>query len=299
METLKSVLNKDLTKKSKAELINLLSGIEKIISSDVYEKVSGIAPSELHDLTKVQILDIVKNFGEKYDSKWESGMTNLNADSLKLIFGQMSADSNMFRTADASSSNFAPELGSIDFAKIIGGPLDACVKAQTNASVATVSFINEVGFEVSETDPNVKKLRMADFNYTKKGPNPDYINEQETPGVEPTIDQEVKLSVPFIAILNVPSFRIETCEIDFNVKLKSTYSQNVSDEFGIKTNTSVGSGGLTSLFSKMSFNMEVAYKRTSSTGIKVEKEYSLTVRVKATNDEMPAGLEKILGILAA
>ncbi|MFC3160578.1 hypothetical protein ACFOEQ_20795 [Chryseobacterium arachidis] len=28
------------------------------------------------------------------------------------------------------------------------------------------------------------------------------------------------------------------------------------------------------------------------------KEYSLGVKVKATNDEMPAGLEKVLGLLA-
>lgn len=299
METLKSVLSKDLTKRTKAELIDLLSGVEKIISPEVYDKISGRSPSELNDLSKSQILDIVKSFSDKYDAKWEAGMTNMSATTLKLIFGQMSADNDLFKTAAASDSNFAAELGSIDFAKIIGGPLDACVKAQTNASVATVSFINEVGFEVSETDPNVKKLRMADFNYIKKAANPDYINEEETPNEEPTIDQEVKLSVPFISILNVPSFRIETCEIDFNVKLKSTYSQNVSSEFGIKTNTSAGSGGLTSLFAKVSFNMEVAYKRTTSTGIKVEKEYSLAVRVKATNDEMPAGLEKILGILAA
>ena len=35
------------------------------------------------------------------------------------------------------------------------------------------------------------------------------------------------------------------------------------------------------------------------TGIKVEKEYSLAVKVRATNDEMPAGLEKVLGMLGS
>lgn len=299
METLKSVLSKDLSKKTKAELIDLLSGVEKIITPEVYEKVNGRSPSELNDLNKSQIIDIVKDFKDKYDSKWETGLSNTTNETLKLIFGQMSADNDLFRAADASNANFVAELGSIDFAKIIGGPLDACVKAQTNASVATVSFINEVGFEESANLSEPKKLRMAEFNYTKKGPNPEYINEEETPNVDPTIDEKVELSVPFISILNVPSFRIETCEIDFNVKLKSTYTKNVSDEFGIKTNFSSGSGGLTSLFAKVNFNMEVAYKRTSSTGVKVEKEYSLSVRVKATNDEMPGGLEKILGILSA
>jgi hypothetical protein len=299
METLKSILNKDHSKKTKAELIDLLTGVEKIITPEVYEKINGRSPNELNDLNKNQIIDIVKTFSDKYDVKWENALASLSNETLKTVFTQMNIDEQNFKTAGVSSGEFAAEMGSIDFAKIIGGPLDACVKAQSNASVATVSFINEVAFETSETDPNDKKLRMADFNYTKKGPNPDYINEQETPGVSPTIDEEKKISIPFIAILNVPSFRIETCEIDFNVKLKSTYTSNINSEFGMKTNFSTGSGGLTSLFAKVSFNTEIAFKRTTSTGIKVEKEYSLSVRVKASNDEMPAGLEKVLGLLSA
>ena len=102
--------------------------------------------------------------------------------------------------------------------------------------------------------------------------------------------------MPFIALLNVPSFRIESCDVDFNVKLNSTFTQKTDTEFGI--NTSV-SGGVNSLFAKVNFKVDVAYKRTSSTGIKVEKEYSLGVKVRATNDEMPAGLEKVLGMLSA
>lgn len=299
METLKSILNEDHSKKTKAELIDLLSGVEKIITPEVYEKINGKSASELNDLTKSQIIDIIKIFDSKYDMKWENDLAALSNDTMKMIFGQMNLDEQNFGVAGVSSAEFAAELGAIDFAKIIGGPLDACVKAQSNASVATVSFINEVAFENSETNPDQKKLRMAEFNYTKKVPNPDYINEQETPGVSPTIDEEKKISVPFIAILNVPSFRIETCEIDFNVKLKSTYTSNINSEFGMKTNFSTGSGGLTSLFAKVSFNTEIAFKRTTSTGIKVEKEYSLSVRVKASNDEMPGGLEKVLGLLSA
>ena len=126
------------------------------------------------------------------------------------------------------NADFAAELGSIDFATIIGGPLDACVKAQSNASIATVSFINEVGFEL--TDPNdpasAKKLRMADFKYKKDVPNPDFDKDELVSDTNPkTIPQPVEISVPFIALLNVPSFRIESCEVDFNVKLNSTYTK--------------------------------------------------------------------------
>ncbi len=298
MKTLKSILEEDYSKKTKSELIEILGGLEKALTPPVYEQISGIAPSELQSLTKKDILDILESFKTGYNPQWENAVTKIPSDTIKLIFGQMAEDDKSFRTSDASGANFAAEMGSIDFAKIIGGPLDACVRAQTNASVSTVSFINEVGFEIVDATTGEKKLRMAEFKYKKKIANPDYVNEEETPDEEQYKEQDVELSVPFIALLNVPSFRIDTCEIDFNVKLKSTFTKKVDDEFGIKTSTSGGSGAFASLFAKVNFSVDVSYKRTTSTGVKVEKEYSLGVKVRATNDEMPAGLEKVLGMLA-
>lgn len=289
MKTLKSVLEQDYSKKTKSELIEMLSGLEDALTPSVYEQISGIAPSELQSLTKKDILDIIDNFKTGYEPKWESSVAKASADVLKLIFGQMAEDDKIFVTSDAASADFAAELGSIDFATIIGGPLDACVKAQSNASISTVSFINEVGFETDTT--GTKKLRMAEFKYKKNVPNPEYDPANPT-GKPATIQQDAEINVPFIALLNVPSFRIESCEVDFNVKLNSTYTKNVSSEFGINAGVSGGWG-------PVKFKVDVSYKRSSSTGIKVEKEYSLGVKVRATNDEMPAGLEKVLGLLGS
>jgi hypothetical protein len=289
MKTLKSVLEQDYSKKTKNELIEMLSGLEDVLSPSVYEQISGITPSELQGLTKKEIIDIIDNFKAGYDQKWESSVARASSDALKLIFGQMAEDDKIFITSDAASADFAAELGSIDFATIIGGPLDACVKAQSNASISTVSFINEVGFETDTS--GTKKLRMAEFKYKKNVPNPEY--DPANPGTtSPTIQQDSEINVPFIALLNVPSFRIESCEVDFNVKLNSTYTKNVSSEFGINAGASGGWG-------PVKFKVDVSYKRSSSTGIKVEKEYSLGVKVRATNDEMPAGLEKVLGLLGS
>ena len=289
MKTLKSVLEQDYSKKTKSELIEMLSGLEDVLSPSVYEQISGIDPSELQGLTKKEIIDIIDNFKTGYDQKWESSVAKASSDALKLIFGQMAEDDKIFITSDAASADFAAELGSIDFATIIGGPLDACVKAQSNASISTVSFINEVGFETDTS--GTKKLRMAEFKYKKNVPNPEY--DPANPGTtSPTIQQDSEINVPFIALLNVPSFRIESCEVDFNVKLNSTYTKNVSSEFGINAGASGGWG-------PVKFKVDVSYKRSSSTGIKVEKEYSLGVKVRATNDEMPAGLEKVLGLLGS
>ena len=288
MKTLKSILEKDQSKKTKTQLIDILTGVEKLLSPSVYEKISGISPSELEEVSKKEILEIFNTFKSKYEDKWESSLAGISASTLKLIFGQMAADDNIFSTSDASDANFAAELGSIDFATIIGGPLDACVKAQSNASISTVNFINEVGFEGEGAE---QKLRMAEFIYKKNAPNPAYISETETPDEDPTIPTDMEIKVPFIALLNVPSFRIESCEVDFNVKLNSTYTKDVSSEFGINAGVSGG-------FGPVKFKVDVSYKRSSSTGIKIEKEYSLGVKVRATNDEMPAGLEKVLGLLS-
>jgi hypothetical protein len=288
MKNLEKVLQEDQSKKTKSELIELLSGLEKALTPSVYEKISGIAPSELQDLTKKDILEIVDLFKGAYVPDWEKSVAKASAEVVKLIMGQMAADEALFSASDAASADFAAELGSIDFATIIGGPLDACVKAQSNASISTVNFINEVGFEEVE---GVKKLRMAEFSYKKNVPNPEYNSEEPESTSNPkTIEQDTELKVPFIALLNVPSFRIETCEVDFNVKLKSTYTKDVSSQFGINAGASGG-------FGPVKFKVDVSYKRSSSTGIKVEKEYSLGVKVKATNDEMPAGLEKVLSLL--
>jgi hypothetical protein len=277
MDTLKEVLQKDHSKKTKAELVELLSNLQKVITPAEYEKISGMEPAELKDLQKKEIQDIIKNFSAAYKEDWERTIANAPSDVLSGIFGMIAADEALFRATDASDAGFAAELGSIDFATIIGGPLDACVTAQNNASLSTVAFIKSVGFE------NNGKIRMVDFSYKKEVP------DTANPGS--TKLENVAITVPFIAILNIPSLRIETCEVDFNVKLNSTFTKDVSSEFGL----GVSAGGKVG---PVKFKVDVSYKRTSSTGIKVEKEYSLGVKVKATNDEMPAGLEKVLGLLS-
>ena len=177
MKTLKLVLEEDFSRKTKNELIEMLTALEKALSPSVYERISGISPSELKEVNKKEILEIIENFKKAYEPSWESALANLSADVMKMIFGQMAEDDKPFVIAGASDADFAAELGSIDFATIIGGPLDACVKAQSNASISTVSFINEVGFE-TDTTSGTKKLRMAEFMYKKNVPNPDFDSSQ-------------------------------------------------------------------------------------------------------------------------
>lgn len=268
MNDLKNLLSSLKAENSNEVLLEKLKDIGKVLGQDEFKKATGRNPKNLNPKTRpvdlrmmVRKLDSV--FGAEAELVGEAIKTTL-----KLANPAVSEDLTMGNAADAG---FAAELGSIDFATIIGGPLDACVKAQANAAISTVSFIKEVGFDEN------KKLIMVDFSYNKKGDSSE--------------GDEVEIKVPFLAILNIPSFRIESCEINFNVKLNSTYTKDVKSEVGMSTGVKGGWG-------PVKFSVDVSAKRSSSTGIKVEKEYSLGVIVKATGDEMPAGLEKVLGLLS-
>lgn len=178
------------------------------------------------------------------------------------------------------STNLTAELNNIDFRKMIGGPLQAAVDAQVASSLATIDFINKVGFV--ENEQGKKELVMVDFSHTRKDVKADGTAD----------DRIVNVRVPLIAMLPIPSLRIEHCIIDFNVKLNSVQSSATSDQLGVNAEVKAGWG-------PVSFKVSASYQRKTSTNVEVKKEYALNVNVKAVQDEMPAGLEKILGMLSA
>ena len=184
----------------------------------------------------------------------------------------------------APSVNLISELNNIDFRKMIGGPLQAAVDAQVASSLASVNFINEVGFKLTDpNDPNSKReLVMVDFTHTRK--------DVDAAGAATTKESFIK--VPLLAMLQIPSLRIDHVEIIFNVKLNSVETSSVSDKLNVGAEFKGGWG-------PVSLKVSVAYQRQTAQGVEVKKEYALNVNVKAVQDEIPSGLEKILNLLAA
>lgn len=201
--------------------------------------------------------------------------------------------------------NLVAELNSLDFSVYIGGPLQAAVQAQHAASMSQVSFIQAVGFEkVGEES----KLRYVDFTFEKSVANPDFnktLDQLKQEGrvdanatsIPNTIDvttkfltDELSIKVPFLTMLTIPALRIEDITIDFNAKLTSTETSNVSSEFAASAELGIN-------YKIVNFKASASYKRTSTRGTSVEKTYNLAVHVHAVNDEIPAGLDRILTIL--
>lgn len=203
-------------------------------------------------------------------------------------------------------ANLVQELNSLDFSVYIGGPLQAAVKAQHDASISQVNFIKEVGFVPSEEEDEPVALRYVDFNYKKSVPNPDAGKTLEQLKAEgkvdasataipaiysnPFTDAEVSLKVPFLTMLTIPALRIDEMTIDFNAKLNSVETQNVSSEFS-------GSASLSAKIWKVKFNASASYKKTSSSTSTTERTYTLGVHVRAVNDELPAGLARVMDML--
>lgn len=179
------------------------------------------------------------------------------------------------------STDLTSELNNIDFKKMIGGPLQAAIDAQVASSMASINFIKEVGFQ-TDASTGKSELVMVDFSHTRKD-----VDKDGNP-----VEKAINIKVPLLAMVQIPSLRIEHVIIDFNVKLNSVESSKVSDKLGVDASVSGGWG-------PVNFKVSASYQRQSTTGVEVKKEYALNVNVKAVQDEIPLGLEKILNMLAA
>ena len=205
-------------------------------------------------------------------------------------------------------ADLVKELNSLDFSVYIGGPLKAAIDAQYAASMAQVNFIKEVGFKNPDVHPvvktsvppgdsqapppgdsqtngtdtdtesafNVHDLVYANFEYERQGEDGNIVTR--------------RIKVPFLTMLNIPSIRIEEITIDFNAKLTAVETEDTNSTLGV--GATVGAG-----CKFASLSVATSYQRTNSKGSKVDKTYSMSVHVSAVNDEMPAGLDRILSML--
>lgn len=229
----------------------------------------------------------------------------------------------------AVDTDHGKELSSIDFASMIGGPLSAVVQAQAMAAGTTIDFIKEVGFkklpppagggdapgelvpgENAETgDPiyvtftypkeispyvpavtaveAVDEVRDAEGNITTEG-----VVGVTAADAQPAVYADQKFSVPFLTIVPIPYLRVEETTIDFNAKINSI--SRVSEKSILKSKTKVG---YSAFFSPVKVSTSFSYQKQSSSGTTVNRTYSLAIHVRAVSDELPGGMEKILGIL--
>lgn len=171
-------------------------------------------------------------------------------------------------------------LQAIPFGQIIGGPLSACVDAQKEAALTTVNFINEIG--LTEKDGH-KEAVYVKFQYRTNGKN--------------TI-----LSVPLLTLIPIPYLAIKDISISFKANISAASSTSDTNSSSNKQDYGIGvSGGfnLGIVRASASFNANISSKKdsTATRDSKYSVEYTMDVNVTAGQEDMPAGMSKVLELL--
>ncbi|HSG90635.1 MAG TPA: DUF2589 domain-containing protein [Pseudomonadales bacterium] len=166
--------------------------------------------------------------------------------------------------------------------QIIGGPMQALIKAQSLAASTSADFINSVG--LVDDGSGGKTAQMVNFSFVRKVPT------EVEGGADTVEDQSVTLNVPLLTIIPVPFLRIEEATIDFEAKVSSTTLNQTSSTLGVSASASAGFWGV-------KLSVKTSYSRRSEFKDQVNRTATLRVHVKAVQDELPGGLARMLDIL--
>lgn len=181
-----------------------------------------------------------------------------------------------------ADSYITKALKSVPLSHLIGGPLCAAVEAQAKAAHSTVQFVNAIGFEADSPE----KVRNVTFTYEVTEPEP----------------QQARLTVPILTIIPIPFIRIDEMTIKFVMDVseqsdtESKSQRESSAKSEVKAEASVG-WGIWKASASFSGSYSSSSKDTSSSSLRQSTHATLDITVHAVQDEMPAGLSRVLGIL--
>ena len=205
-------------------------------------------------------------------------------------------------------------MGQIPFGAILSAPLMAAVSAQAAAAQACVDFIKSVGLD---SDGKVKSTQFkfvrsvsppADAEAKARAAlnppaNPgDELNDEQKREVAAALARQSAsmtiLEVPNLSMLPIPFIRIDTLTIAMKTSVTATTetSQTTTGSRTLegKADGSVGWGPM-----KIGFSGGISSKKdsTATSTSKYSVEQTIDVNIHATQDDMPAGLAKVLNIL--
>lgn len=195
------------------------------------------------------------------------------------------------------------EFTGLPMGDLIGAPLNAACDAQIRLAKATADFINTVGFN-PELDASGKPVVAADGKTTRMVPRQIDFSfwrpaaapvpaDGAAPPAGPHVEKVV-MSVPFLAIVNVPSLAVKSVDITFDMEVKSSETSKETDSktIGGEANVNFGWGPVSGNV-KVTGSVSTAKENTRST----DKSAKYHVEVHARDDGMPEGLSRVLDIM--
>ena len=190
-------------------------------------------------------------------------------------------------------SRAVDELRQIPFDYLIGAPLKAAIEAQGLAAKTTIDFIEKVGFipddpdqdpffEDEDADVEGGQVRNVTFQYTKTDQN--------------NLPANVELSVPILSIVPIPYIRIDEMTINFTAKLNDAIENTTKTNFKLETEAKAQYRAFWSPI-RLDFRVSASYEDSRESKSRYTREYQMTINVRAVQDDIPAGLERILDLL--
>lgn len=176
------------------------------------------------------------------------------------------------------------QFSGLDMAALIGGPLKAACNAQVMLAASTAKFIEDVGMN---TDGNgVKTIRTTSFSFTRACGSEDGTTDKT---------EEVKMEVPLLSIVNIPSLQVDNVDLTFDMEVRSAVSsENEKKKDGsIDANAGLKVGPF-SMDVKIKGSISSSEKNTRSS----DNSAKYHVQVHAAQAGQPEGLSRMLDMLA-
>lgn len=189
--------------------------------------------------------------------------------------------------------NMSDQFKGLPMGELIGGPLNAACEAQVKLAQATADFIKVIGFlppAPDATDPYSGGTRTATFRFKRPVDNP--AVKPGEPGS--TMEEEVEICVPLLAIVKVPNLSITQVDVTFDMEVKSSFATKESSdmEASLDAEMSVGWGCFKA---SVKIHGSVASHKENTRSSDNSAKYH--VLVHAEDNGMPEGLSRVLDIL--
>lgn len=184
--------------------------------------------------------------------------------------------------------NMSSQFQGLPMADLIGAPLTAACDSQLKLASATATFIETIGFE-APVDGKAGKPRTARFQFNRP------VQKGIGTDGKPEIGQElVELEVPMLAIVNIPNLSIQKVDINFEMEVKSSFSQVEKNESqgSFQAEMKLGWG----IFSAK-VNVQGSVSASKETTRKSDNSAKYSVSVHAEDKGMPEGLARVLDIM--
>jgi hypothetical protein len=172
---------------------------------------------------------------------------------------------------------------SLNFDQMIAAPFTAAAKSQGVLSATTIDFLNAFALDISGN------VRTATLSTYYDDPSGSFVTT--TDGV--TTRQSVKsLTIPIIALVNVPAFQLQKMTINLDVTInsitKSATQVTASLELGVKSG-----GGIFKALGGPEVNLKVsgATKYDTSNELSTQVVYKLEV---IAENKQPRGIDMLL-----